>query len=404
MDVFVINAGSSSIKFTLTRTSPEGIKNDCDEHLAEGLIERIGTEETNVHFEYQNKVEQVTTKIQKHEQAIHQAISLLQDKDGPLNEMEEIDAVGHRVVHGGESFSEPVRIDDVVERKIDECSRFAPLHNPHNLNGIRAARQAFPNVEQVACFDTAVHQSLPEKAFMYAIPRELYEGHGIRKYGFHGLSHRYIRMKVNRLIDRPPSEITCISCHLGNGCSVAAFDGNDVLDTSMGFTPLEGLVMGTRSGDLDPAIPLYLMEEEGYSSEDVNTLLNKESGLLGLSGRTNDMKTLIERAQDGDQKCKQAIDVFCHRLKKYICAYHGLLNGADALIFTGGIGEHAPEIRHRSTESLQNIGIELDNKRNDEITGKEGQISTENNPTFVGVIPTDEERMIARDTDQCLQS
>lgn len=403
MDVLVLNAGSSSLKFELFRTSREKIEENSDYALAEGLVERIGMAGAEVHFEHGEQKYHEVDEILDHRSALSTALDLLRDDEiGPIDSSEDVDAVGHRVVHGGESFSESVVIDQDVETEIEKCVRFAPLHNPHNLEGIRAAREVFPDVDHVAAFDTGVHQSLPPKAYMYAIPRHFYHQEGIRKYGFHGMSHRYMRFRLSQLTGRPRSDLQFISCHLGNGCSVAAFDGLDVVDTSMGFTPLEGLVMGTRSGDLDPAVVLYLMVTEDYLPHEMDTLLNKQSGLEGLSGVTSDMKNLLKRANEGEENCEEAVAVFCHRLKKYIGSYHGLLNGADAVIFTGGIGSNAPEIRRRATGDMGNLGIELSSERNESTVGEEGFVSTEESSTKIGVIPTEEELVIARDTCRCV--
>jgi acetate kinase len=403
MDILVINAGSSTLKFELFRTSPEMIQDNSDHSIAEGLVERIGMAGAEVHFEYGDKTYHDVDEILDHRSAIKIALDILQDEElGPVDSRDDIDAVGHRVVHGGESFSESVVIDQDIETEIEKCVRFAPLHNPHNLEGIRASREVFSDVPHVAAFDTGVHQSLPKKAYLYAIPRHFYHEHDIRRYGFHGMSHRYMRYRLSQLLGWDRSELQFISCHLGNGCSVTAFDGMQVVDTSMGFTPLEGLVMGTRCGDIDPAVVFYLMASEDYLPHEMDTLLNKQSGLEGLSGVTSDMKTLLERADDGDDHCEEAIDVFCHRLKKYIGSYHGLLNGADAIIFTGGIGENASEIRRRSTLEMENLGIHIDASANQSTVGEEGFIEANDSSTRVGVIPTEEELVIARDTCRCV--
>lgn len=405
MDVLVINAGSSSLKFDLYRTSYELIESNQDHSLAQGEIKRIGMAGAEVEFEHQDGTYNEIEEILDHRAALNQAMDLLRDDDiGPVDSVDEIDAVGHRVVHGGESFSESVVIDQDVETEIEKCVRFAPLHNPHNLEGIRVARELFSNVPHVAAFDTGVHQSLPPKAYHYALPQHFYEQHGVRKYGFHGMSHRYMRFRLSQLLDRPRTENKFISCHLGNGASVAAFDGLQVVDTSMGFTPLEGLVMGTRCGDIDPAVVLYLMVSEDYLPHEMDTLLNKQSGLLGLSGTTSDMEKLLDRAKDGDEDCERAVSVFCHRLKKYIGSYQGLLNGADAVVFTGGIGEYAPPIRRRSTSDMGNLGIALDPETNEETIGEEGEISAPAADTRVFVIPTEEELVIARDTVRCVKT
>ncbi|MFB6346462.1 MAG: acetate/propionate family kinase [bacterium] len=405
MDVLVLNAGSSSLKFELYRTSLSMIEDNTDHSMAEGLVERIGLAGAEVTFEHGDRSYHNVQEILNHRKAIEIGLDLMMDDEiGPISDQDEIDAVGHRVVHGGESFSETVIIDQDVETEIQKCIRFAPLHNPHNLEGIRAAREIFPDVPHAAAFDTGVHQSLPEKSYLYAIPRNFYHEHDIRKYGFHGMSHRYMRFRLSQLLDKPRSELQFISCHLGNGCSVTAFDGMQVLDTSMGFTPLEGLVMGTRCGDLDPAVVIYLMVTEDYLPHEMDTLLNKQSGLQGLSGVTNDMKTLLDEASEGNHPCQQAIDVFCHRLQKYIGAYHGFLNGADAILFTGGIGTNSPDIRRQSLEEMDNLGIQVDPDRNAATTGEEGFISPPDANVKVGVIPTEEELVIARDTVRCLRN
>lgn len=403
MDILVFNAGSSSLKFELFRTSREMIENNTDRSLAEGLVERIGMAGAEVHFEHGEDSYHDVDEILDHRSAIDHAMNLLMDEEiGVVESTADIDAVGHRVVHGGESFSESVVIDQDVQTEIEKCVRFAPLHNPHNLEGIRSAREVFSDVPHVAAFDTGVHQTLPPKSYLYAIPRHFYHEHGVRRYGFHGLSHRYMRFRLSQLLERPREDLQFISCHLGNGCSVAAFDGMQVVDTSMGFTPLEGLVMGTRSGDIDPAIVLYLMVVEDFSTHEMDTLLNKQSGLEGLSGVTSDMKTLLERSQEGDESCEQAVAVFSHRLKKYISSYLGVLNGADAIIFTGGIGENSPEIRRRAVGQLDNLGVELDQETNEQAIGTEQFISEETSSISLGVIPTEEELVIARDTLRCI--
>ncbi|MGM0381499.1 MAG: acetate/propionate family kinase [bacterium] len=277
------------------------------------------------------------------------------------------------------------------------------MHNPHNLAGIEAVEEEFPEKPQVAAFDTGIHQSMPEKAYRYAIPERYYEEHGIRRYGFHGLSHRYLRMRCRQILNIDYDDIKVVTCHLGNGASLAAFDGIEVQDTSMGFTPLEGLVMGTRSGDIDPAVVTYIMSLEDFSREEIDRVLNKESGLLGLSGQTNNMKLILDKMKAGDEKCELAVKVFCHRLKKYISAYQGILNGAHAVVFSGGIGENAAEIRRRSANNLEALGIKIDSEINEGVIGEEKIISPEDSPTEVMVIPTNEELMIARDTARCLE-
>ena len=399
MDILVLNSGSSSLKFELIETSWQQIEENSDRSRASGAIEKIGLAGAEIHFESGEDSVHDVEEILDHRSAMKHALRLL--KEGPL-EGELPDAVGHRVVHGGESLHESVEITQDVETEIEKCVRFAPLHNPHNLMGIRAARESFPDLPHVAAFDTGVYKTLPKKAYLYAIPRNFYHRHGIRKYGFHGLGHRYLRFRTAQLLDRPKTELDLLTLHLGNGSSITAFEQGKAVDTSMGFTPLEGLVMGTRCGDMDPAVVFYLMATEHYTPHDIEVILNKQSGLLGLSGVNNDMEQLLEEAEKGHQACEEAIDVYCHRLKKYIGSYQAVVNGADALLFSAGIGENAAEVRRRTLEGLDNIGIKLDHEANEEAVGKEMKISAEDSSTEVWVVPTDEEMVIARDTFRCL--
>jgi len=309
--------------------------------------------------------------------------------------------VGHRVVHGGERFKSSVRIDDAVLQGIEACFDMAPLHNPPNVKGYRAARELFGDeVPQVAVFDTAFHQTMPPAAYLYGLPYALYERHGIRRYGFHGTSHRYVSQRLAALLQRRPDEegLRLITCHLGNGCSAAAIRGGKSVDTSMGFTPLEGLVMGSRSGDVDPAIVLHVMRKEELGTWEMNALLNKHSGLVGVSGLSNDMRALLEAEGEGNARARLAVDVFCHRLKKYIASYVGVLGGLDGLAFAGGIGENAPSIRARALEGLEALGLGLDHRANDDARGKEAEISPRGARARVFVVPTNEEILIARDT------
>lgn len=403
MLILVINCGSSSLKFKLIETSCDLIENNDDKILACGNVENIGEPEAKIHYDGDSQPIDKQKKIEDHNQALTVAIELLEDDGEYLQSHKDLDAVGHRVVHGGELLSRSVLIDKEVKEQIEECIQFAPLHNPHNLAGIRAVEEEFPEKPQVAAFDTGIHQTLPEKAYRYAIPEKYYTEHGIRRYGFHGLSHRYLRMRCRQILGIDYHDIQAVTCHLGNGASLAAFDGIEVQDTSMGFTPLEGLVMGTRSGDIDPAVVTYIMSLEDFSREEIDRVLNEESGLLGLSGETNNMKKILEKMEAGDEKCELAVKVFCHRLKKYISAYQGVLNGADAIVFSGGIGENAAQIREISANSLQALGIEIDKEKNRQASGEEKIISTEESATEVMVIPTNEELMIARDTARCLE-
>ena len=404
MIVLVLNCGSSSVKFQLIRTSLEDIEAGTEEKLGRGIIGKIGMTTATVAFEAEGRPPvRETPVILEHRVAIERVLSLLTDPNvGVIKDRSEIGAVGHRVVHGGEKFAQSQLITEEVLREIVECIELAPLHNPHNVRGYEIARELLPDVPHVAVFDTAFHQTVPEHAYLYGLPMVLYRRHGIRRYGFHGSSHRYLTARMERLLGRPRTEFNLITCHLGNGCSVTAVQHGRSIDTSMGFTPLEGLVMGTRSGDLDPAVILHVMAKEELTLHEANTLLNKHSGLIGVSGISNDMRELIKEAQRGDQHAQTAIDLFCYRLKKYISAYYGVLGGADAVVFAGGIGENAAVVRERSCDGLESLGMIMDPKRNEELNGREGRISTDDSPVGIYVVLTDEEMVIARDTARAI--
>jgi len=403
MNVLVLNVGSSTLKFQLVRSDAESIEQDRDERLARGQIERIGGEALTVFRAGSGSAKRGSRRIRDHRAAVAAIVEwLVSDESGvPVGSVGEIDAVGHRVVHGGESFSRSVRIDGEVIRGIEENIELAPLHNPANLRGIDAAREILgPDVPQVAVFDTAFHHTLPPRAYLYAIPYGYYRRHKVRRYGFHGTSHRYIAYRYRQLTGTPRDGTRIITLHLGNGCSACAIDGGDSVDTSMGFTPLEGLVMGTRSGDVDPAVLDYLGHKEGLSAAEVEGVLNKQSGLLGVSGLTHDMRELMEEAEEhDDRRARIAIELFCYRVRKYIGAYLAALGGADAVVFSGGIGENAPEIRARICEGLEWAGIAVEDEANaDAVGGWEGRISPEGASPAVWVVPTNEELLIARDT------
>jgi acetate kinase len=403
MNILVLNAGSSSLKFQLIRTDPERLERDEDETLARGMIDRIGGQAL-LTFEARGEPPQrQAASVRDHRSAVERVLRWLTSAESgvAIEGVREIDAVGHRVVHGGEYFRRSVMIDDDVLRRIEDTIELAPLHNPHNLRGILAVRDALgPGIPQAAVFDTAFHHTLPEEAYLYAIPYSLYRRYRIRRYGFHGTSHRYVAYRYRALTGTPRDQTRLVTLHLGNGCSACAIRDGNSIDTSMGFTPLEGLVMGTRSGDLDPAILEYVALKEGLEIAEVDTLLNKQSGLLGISGLTHDMRELLAEAHEhDDRRARLAIDVFCYRVRKYIGAYLAALGGAAAIIFTGGIGENSPEIRARITEGLEWLGVELDPALNQQTTkGAEGRISTPDARLETWVIPTDEELLIARDT------
>lgn len=363
------------------------------ERRAAGIVERVGEPVSSCRHEDANGVQTSEPKVADHGEALDLIIELL---DG---EASAIDAVGHRVVHGGESFSAPVVITDEVMAAIEAHAPLAPLHNSPNLAGIRAAARSLPGVPQVACFDTAFHATLPERAYLYGLPYEIYEHHRVRRYGFHGTSHEYVARRGAEWLGLDLQEFNAITFHLGNGCSVTAVEDGHSVDTSMGFTPLEGLVMGTRSGDLDPAILRYLAGRGVGALDDLDTLLNQRSGLLGLSGVSNDARVLLTEAGRGDRWAALALEVFAYRAKKYLGAYWAILPDVDAVIFTGGIGENAPEIRAMILEGLdESLGVGFDPAANQQAVGTEAEISAAGASTRLLVIPTDEERMIAEHT------
>ena len=403
MKILVLNAGSSSIKFQLIETDVEMIASNTDRTLAKGTVERIGTDEASLRLEATGKaVKPQIGELLDHRSALMEMLTALKDS-GVIADITQVQAVGHRVVHGGEQFSHSVMIDEEVAQAIQQCSELAPLHNPHNLRGYYVAKKVMPQVPQVAVFDTAFHQSIPPRAYLYGIPYTYYRRYKIRRYGFHGTSHRYVAFRYRQLFGKGREELNLITCHLGNGCSITAIERGKSIDTSMGFTPLEGLVMGTRSGDLDPAVILYLMSKDELTLHDVSTLLNKFSGLYGLSGESNDMRELIAATERGNEQAKVAIDVFAYRIRRYIGAYTAAMGHVDALIFTGGIGENAPVVRELACDRLAEVGFQLDPVRNQDMVGKEGEISTDSSRARVMVIPTNEELLIARDTFRCVR-
>ena len=399
MKVLVLNCGSSSVKFQLLET--DGASTAGKDHLlAKGLVENIGGTAILRFEAHGRKPTKETAEILEHKVAVERVLQFLTRPDGGvIADRREIEAVGHRVVHGGERFRTSVLIDDAVLQGIEDCFDLAPLHNPPNVKGYRAARDLLPDIPQVAVFDTSFHQTMEPKVFLYGLPYVLYERHAIRRYGFHGTSHRFVSRRMALLVGRGDDpDLRMITCHLGNGCSIAAVRGRRSVDTSMGFTPLEGLVMGSRSGDLDPAILLYVMAKEELAPGELNALLNKHSGLLGLSGLSNDMRALLEAEAAGQERARLAVDVFCYRLRKYIAAYVGALGGVDALAFAGGIGENAPEVRRRAMEGLGALGLHLDPSRNGEARGTEAEVSPAGSNPRIFVVPTNEELLIAHDT------
>jgi acetate kinase len=404
MNVLVLNCGSSSVRFQIIETDVEAIERDADRRLVQGRIERIGGHALiSVQIAGRPKLVE-DAPLRDPRAAVDWILRWVISSESTLDSLAslaDIHAVGHRVVHGGEHFVASARIDDQVLAAIEECVELAPLHNPANLKGIRAARALLgEGVPDVAVFDTAFHASLPEVSYLYGIPYQYYRRFKLRRYGFHGTSHRYVAYRYRKLRDLPRERVNVITLHLGNGCSACAIRGGRSFDTSMGFTPLEGLVMGTRSGDVDPSVLEFLCGKEGTSLEEVTNILNRQSGLLGVSGLTADMRDLLaEERENGDRRARLAIDLFCHRVRKYVGAYLAALGGADAVVFAGGIGENAPEVRARICAGLEWMGLELDRERNAAaVEGRAGPISREGSRLEAWVIPTDEELLIARDT------
>jgi acetate kinase len=404
MHVLVLNCGSSSVRFQVIETDLEMIADDADRRLARGRIERIGGHAL-IAFQAEGASRVLEdAPLRDHRAAVERILRWVVSYDSGIESVRavaDLHAVGHRVVHGGERFRASVRIDDDVIKQIEDCVELAPLHNPANLKGIRAAREALgAGMPQVAVFDTAFHSTLPETSYLYGVPYQYYRRFKVRRYGFHGTSHRYVAYRYRKLMDIPREKVRIITLHLGNGCSASAIRNGDALDTSMGFTPLEGLLMGTRAGDLDPSILNFLAHKEGMTLDELETVLNKQSGLLGISGLTGDMRDLLaEETEHDDRRARLAIDIFCYRARKYIGAYLAAMGGADAIIFTGGIGENAPEIRARIARGLEWMGLELDPERNDSLVdGKAGPVTRDDSRLSAWVIPTNEELLIARDT------
>lgn len=399
MKILVINAGSSSLKYQL-------IDMETEQVLAKGLCERIGIGGSKLNHTPAGGEKVVIEKDMKdHSDAIRMVLDALTNADyGVISSMDEISAVGHRVVHGGEFFSKSVIIDDAVKKAVDQCTPLAPLHNPPNLVGISACEEAMPGVPQVGVFDTAFHQTMPKESYMYAIPYELYEKYKIRKYGFHGTSHKYVTQEAAKMLGKAPEELKIITFHLGNGSSITAVDGGKSVDTSMGFTPLAGVVMGTRCGVVDPAIVKFIAEHENMTLDEVDAVLNKQSGVLGVSGVSSDFRDLEAAAADGNERAQLALDMFVASVRKYLGNYMVKMGGVDAIVFTAGIGENTPHIRKAVVEGLEGFGIELDGAKNDKaIRGAQADVSTEASRVRILVIPTNEELMIAKETLELLK-
>lgn len=393
MKVLVINCGSSSLKYQLIDMVNE-------EALAQGLVERIGIEGSVLTQKVEGKDKYIVKEEMKdHKDAIRLVLEALVDENnGVIKSMDEISAVGHRVVHGGEKYKESVVINDEVKANIEECFKLAPLHNPANMIGIKACEELMPNTPMVAVFDTAFHGTMPEDAYLYALPYELYEKDGIRKYGFHGTSHKYVSQTCAEVMGRDIKDLKIITCHLGNGASLCAVKNGVSVDTSMGFTPLEGVAMGTRCGNIDPAIVTFLMKEEGLSVDEVNDLLNKKSGVLGISGISSDFRDIEDAAfNKGNRRAQLAIRIFEYKIRTTIGAYAAAMGGVDAIVFTAGVGENGPETREKCLEGLEFLGVEIDKEANN-VRGKIREISKAGCNVKAFVIPTNEELVIARDT------
>lgn len=397
MKILVINTGSSSLKFRLFKYSDLKL-------LAKGLVERIGERRQTFKISWDDKEKKMEVRAEDHRASFKLVIDeLTSDEYGLIKDISEIKGVGHRVVHGAEKFAHTVLIDNEVIEMLKECIPLAPLHNPANLAGIYAAKAIIGDVPNIGVFDTAFHHTLDKKAFLYALPYEYYEKMRIRRYGFHGTSHKFVSLRVYELLNQKPEGIRMITCHLGNGASLAAVKDGISIDTSMGMTPLEGVVMGTRSGDFDPAIILFIMRQEGLSVDEVDKVINKKSGLLGLSGISNDIRDVETAADKGNERAKLAIDVYCYRIKKYIGAYAAAMEGLTDLVFTAGLGENDPIVREKSCKGLEFLGIKLDPDKNNK-PNSERLISVDDSKVRVWIIPTDEELMIARETKEVIDN
>jgi len=393
MNILVLNSGSSSIKYELFDTAGNKV-------LSKGIVEKVGMKGSFLKVEKNNgETVKLVGEILDHKIGVEYVLgTLISTNHGVLKSLSEIDAIGHRVVHGGEDFSGSVFINDEVIKVLEKTSELAPLHNPANLKGIYAMQSLLPGVPQVAVFDTAFHQTMPAKAFMYGIPYTLYTKYKIRRYGFHGTSHRYVFSRACAMLNVQPNQKKVISCHLGNGASVAAIKDGVSVDTSMGFTPVEGLIMGTRTGDLDIGAVTYIMGKEEITQEAISTLVNKFSGMLGVTGVSSDMREIENAANAGNERAKLGLDMYAYRVKKYVGAYAAAMGGVDVLVFTGGIGENSASMREAICSELEFMGVTIDSEKN-KVRGKEADVSTDGSKVRVLVIPTDEEFVIAKDTE-----
>jgi len=396
MNILVINCGSSSLKYQLINMENENV-------TAKGLVERIGIEGSILTHKANGDKFVIEEPMNDHKDAIKHVLEALVDANhGVIKSMAEIAAVGHRVVHAGEKYASSVVIDENVMKALDECIKLAPLHNPPNIIGINACKELMPSTPMVAVFDTAFHQTLPKEAYMYALPYELYKDYGIRKYGFHGTSHKYVSQVAAEMMGKDLRDLKTITCHLGNGASLCAVKGGKSIETSMGFTPLAGIAMGTRCGDIDPAIVTFLIKEAGMSVEEVDSLLNKKSGVLGISGLSSDFRDLEGAASEGNERAKLALDVYYYRVIQTVGSYASVLNGADCIVFTAGLGENSATCREAICDGLHYLGVKIDKDLNASARGKKLEISSADSKVKVFVIPTDEELMIARDTKELI--
>ena len=387
--ILAINAGSSSLKFQLIRMPEE-------KTVTKGVVERIGMKDSIFTILVEGEKLTEVKDIKDHEEAVDIMLAKFKEHN-IIQDIYEIQGTGHRVVHGGETFPSSAVVTDEVVEQIEALSELAPLHNPANLMGIRAFRKLLPEIPHVAVFDTSFHQTMPEQAYLYSLPYRYYEDYGIRKYGFHGTSHKYVSRRAAEILGKPIEDLRIISCHMGNGASVAAIDGGESIDTSMGFTPLAGVTMGTRSGNLDPALIPYIMEKTGKNADEVLNILNKESGLLSLTGTSSDLRDLTEEAKHGRHRSRVALDLFASKIHKYIGSYAARMHGVDVIVFTAGIGENSHIIRGKVLEGLEFMGVYWDPKKNENLHGEEGEINYPHSPVKVLVVPTDEEVMISRD-------
>jgi acetate kinase len=398
MKVLVLNCGSSSIKFQLVNMETTAV-------LSKGIVEKIGLSASLIKLEKNGEKTKLDYEVPEHTKGIEYILDILTSKDhGPIDSLDEIEAVGHRVAHGGEKFSKSVYINEDVIHEIESVSNLAPLHNPNNLKGIYAIQKLMPETPQVAVFDTAFHQTMPDYAYMYALPYEMYEKHGVRRYGFHGTSHKFVAQQACKALNVNMEDQKIITCHLGNGASVAAIDHGNSVDTSMGLTPVEGLIMGTRSGDLDLGALTFIMEKENLDYKSANNLINKKSGMLGITGVSPDMREIREAAEEGNKRAKMGLDMYAYRAKKYIGSYVAAMNGIDIIVFTGGIGENDWETRADILKNMDYLGVKFDEAGNENVKSEQKVITKPDSKVISMIVPTNEELVIASDTESIVKN